>query len=116
MAAPLVGAGIIPTGNASCFTEAVIDFSNTGDNAVVSGSANQTIRVFRLFFVSSDATIITLKNGSTALTGAMTLSAGGAFVLDYQCEPWFRTTAGNGFIISQTGTAQISGRIYHQKS
>lgn len=117
MAAPHIGHGIVITGSStSPFTEAAINFSSTSDNDVVAATANQTIRVFRLFFIASADTTITIKDGSTALTGAITLFAGGAFVLDYQDLAWFCTSAGNAFVISQTGTAQISGRIYYQKS
>lgn len=112
-----VGSGIIPTGNASNFTAAAITFSNTGDNIVIAGTANQTIRVFRIFFVTSAATNITIKNGAgTSLTGAMAMGANGGFTLDFQNEAWFITSAGNDFIINQSGTAQVSGTIYSQKS
>lgn len=116
MATAFIGHGIIPTGGAP-LTEAVINFSTTGDNTVVSGTASQTIRVFRIFFVSSASTTITIKDGAgTSLTGAMTMGQGGGFTLDYQQIAWFTTSSGNGFVISQTGTAQISGRIYYQKT
>lgn len=109
------GSGIVPTGNINSFTEASIDFSNTGDNTVISAVAGKTIRIFRIFFVCSAATEITIKNGTTALTGAMSMGQNGGFTLDYQAEAWFTATAGNAFVISQSGTAQISGRIYYQQ-
>lgn len=94
-------------------TEATIDFTSTGDNTVVAGSGSLVTKVYRLFFTVSTATTVTFKQGATSLTGAMTLSAGGAVVLDLTGDPWFTSSAGQGFIISQTGTAQISGRVYY---
>jgi hypothetical protein len=37
-------------------------------------------------------------------------------VLDLDAEPWFTTDAGDAFIVNQTGTAQLSGRIYYEQS
>lgn len=117
MASSILGSGIIPKGTSATLTEAAIDFSTTGNNTVVSGVANKTVRVFRIFFVCSAATNITIKDGSdTALTGAMSMSANGGFTLDAIGEAWFRTSAGNAFVIHQSGTAQISGRVYYQQS
>lgn len=118
MSSHTTGHGIIPTGNASSFTEVAINFSASGDNVIVAGTANQTIRVFRMFFVTSAATNITIYDGAsgTALTGAMAMGANGGFTLDYQNEAWFHTSAGNAFVINQSGTAQVSGRCYYQKS
>ena len=117
MAVAHIGHGVLVTGSAlSPFTESSVNFSGTSDNTIISGTANQTIRVFRIFFVASASTTITFKDGATALTGAITVFAGGAFLLDYQDLAWFTTSSGNGFVISQTGTAQISGRIWFQKS
>lgn len=97
-------------------TGAVISFSSSGDNTVVSAVAGQSIRVYRMTFVVSADTVITIKDGaSTGLTGAMTFFAGGAYVLEWQDVPWYTTTTGNAFIINQTGTAQVSGRIEFQQ-
>lgn len=94
---------------------AVISFSNTGDNTVVAAVTNQSIRVYRLFFVVSADTNIVIKNGSTALTGTITMFAGGTFLLDVSREPWFTTTVGNAFVINQSGTANIGGKIDFQQ-
>jgi hypothetical protein len=95
----------------------VVDTSATGDNVIVSTQSAQTVRIFRMFFVVSAATTITLKSGGSAkLTGTMTFNAGGAFVLDFEGEPWFITAASQAFIINQTGTAQISGLVQYTQS
>jgi len=101
--------------------EAVLNFNGTGDTAVVAGVAGQTVRVWQLFFTVDADTLVTFKRGSTVLTGPLTLKAGGAVVLDPvgdhrdPSRPWFTTGAGEAFVISQTGTAQISGRLYYSQ-
>lgn len=94
----------------------VINTNSTGDVTLISGVASKTIRVHKLFFVVDGTTNITFKNGSTAVTGAMSLTANGSFVLDFDGEPWFLTSPGNAFALNQSGTAQISGRIYYTQS
>jgi hypothetical protein len=99
--------------------EAAINFTATGDNTVVAGVAGQQIRVYRIFFVVSAATTITFKDGAgTNLTGAISMLANGSFVLDFDFDnhPWFTTSVGNAFVINQSGTAQVSGRVYFTQS
>lgn len=111
------GHGLLVDVVGSTFSELAVDFSASGDNTVIAGVVNKTIRVFRMFFVCSAATSITIKNGAgTNLTGAMAMSANGGFTLDFQNEAWFHTSASNAFILNQTGTAQVSGRVYYQQS
>lgn len=96
-------------------TPVAITFSNTGDNTIVSGVAGQTIRVFRLFFICSTATNITVKDGATALTGAMNFSANQGMALDLSNESYFVTSGGNNLVLNQSGTAQCSGTAYYQQ-
>ena len=105
------------TPTVSAMSGGSISASSTGDNVVVSTVAAQTVRVYRIFFTVSAATTITFRDGGgTSLTGAMTFTAGGSFVLDFQGDPWFITSSGNAFIINQSGSAQISGRVYYTQS
>lgn len=94
-------------------SEAVIDFSATGATTVIAGVSGQTIRVFRLFFIVGAATNVTIRDGATSLTGAENFAANGGQTLDHDGRPWFTTSAGNGFVLNQSGTAQISGRVYY---
>lgn len=116
MAAADLGHGIVPTTSPHPLSTLAIDFSTTGANTVISATAGQTIRVFKIFFVANAQTDITIKDGSTALTGAMSMGANGGFTLDYDKIAWFVTSAGAAFVLSQSGTAQVSGRVYYQKS
>lgn len=100
----------------SLLTESPINTAGTGDNILVAGVSVQTIRVHKIFFVCDTTTVISFKSGSTALTGPITLTPGGSVVLDFDSAPWFTTFSGDGFVINQTGTAQLSGRVYYQIS
>lgn len=95
-------------------TDIIVNTSSTGDNTLVAAVPSRTIQVYRMMIVVSAATVLTFKDGAgTNLTGPMTMTAGGSVVLDYDQGPlaWFATSAGNAFIVNQTGTAQISGRV-----
>ena len=94
---------------------AVVSFSSSGDNTIIGATANQGIRVYRIFFVADVATTIIFKNGSTALSGSIPLFSGGAFVLDVSNEPWFITSIGSAFVINQSGTANVGGKVDFQK-
>lgn len=95
--------------------EAVVSFSASGDNDVIAALTGQSIKVHRLFLVVSATTNLTPKDGATAFTGAISMTANGSWVLDYTELPWFTTTAGNAFRINQSDGAQVSGRVYYQQ-
>jgi hypothetical protein len=90
----------------------VIDFSNTGDNTVVAAASGKRVLIHRLMLVCSAATNLTFKRGSTSLSGAMAMGANGGITFDITGEPWFTTDVAEAFVISQSGTAQISGTVY----
>jgi len=105
----------LPT--ADSLTEAIIDHSTLGDNTIVAGTALQTIRVFRIFFVCDAPVNVIIKDGaSTALTGTMILQSGATVVLDLCGQPWFTTSAGNAFVINLSSAVGIRGRCYYTKS
>lgn len=129
-----VAAGTIAVTNAGTFqtqaqpalgifartTSAVISFSSSGDNTVVAGVTAQTIRVWKLFVVNSDAstaTNITFKDSTpTSLSGAFRLVSGGSTVLDLDGEPWYVTASGKGFVINSSAAVQLSGTVYFTQS
>jgi hypothetical protein len=101
--------------------EVAIDFSATGDNIVVPGVTGQTIRVWQLFLVVCADTNLVFKDGSTPFDGPLCMLANGSIVLDDNAgtrqsdRPWFTTSPGNPFVINQTGSGQVSGRIYYTR-
>jgi len=102
----------IPT--TSKYTDASISISSSGDNTIVSGTAAQTIRVFRLMLACASGVNVTFKDGaSTSLTGAMPF---GGIVLDASGDPWFVTSSANAFVINLSGAVQCSGKLSYTKS
>jgi len=92
-----------------------INCASSGDNILITGVNDKQTLNFRIFFTVAGATIITFKDGSTNLTGAMTFTAGGAMALDISGMPWFQMTRGNSFILNSSNPVQISGAVYYQQ-
>lgn len=98
----------------SPYTQAAISTASSGDNTLVSGTAQQTIRVFKIVWTLAAGTI-TLKDGAgTSLTGAMAATVGVLESTDQ--NPIFVTSAGNAFIANLSGANQLSGAIWYVKS
>jgi hypothetical protein len=102
--------------SAAVLTEVKIDTASSGDLALVAAVAGQTTKLYRIILVAAGATTITFKDGATALTGAMTLNAGGAIVLDFDGTPWFTGSANAAFNVNSSAAVQISGRAYYVQS
>lgn len=81
--------------------------------ALIAGTGSTAINIYRVLMTNSTASTLTFRNGTTALTGAMSIGTNGAMTLDYDGEPWFTATGGAAFNLSSTVTSQVSGRIYY---
>lgn len=95
---------------------AAVSFAAGGDNTVIAAITDTRIMVHRLFIVVAGATNITIKNGSTSLTGAMPFAANGALVLDISGEPWFAVSKGSAFVVNLSAGVQVSGTVYYATS
>jgi hypothetical protein len=90
---------------------AVISRATSGDGtAVIAALAGKKTRVYGLFFAAASSVVVTLKRGSTALTGPMTL---GALALDLQGRPWFTTAVAEDLFVNLGAAIQVSGTIYY---
>jgi len=96
-------------------SSAIINFNTSGNNTVITGIPANTIRIFKIFLMANGVTELTVKDGTTALTGPMLLT-NGSLTLDLDSEPWFVTSAGEHFIIGSSQAVQISGRVYYTQS
>lgn len=94
-------------------TSAAINFSNTGANTVVAAVTGRRIRVWKMNFTCTTASNLTFEDGSTALSGAYDLQANGSIFFPYDSAPYYETTIGAGFVISQSGTSSIQGTVYY---
>lgn len=90
---------------------AAINFSASGDTAIIAGAAGKITNIMALYIIVGGATNITIKDGSTALTGPLPLLANGSFVLEYRSRPHFANAAANTAInINSSAAVQVSGR------
>lgn len=100
----------------SSLTEVSIDFATATTTAVVSATASQTTRLYKLQLMVGGATTLTWKDGSTALHGGYPMQAGATITLDFDGEPWFTTSANSALNLTSSAAVQVSGRAYYVKS
>ena len=100
---PLDGSGLLAASISS--TSATI--------TAITGVTGQNIRVYKIFLVVTATVTVKFQDGSTDLTGAMSLANNGAITLDLDGQPWFTCTRGNSFTIVQSSTTQVSGTVYY---
>lgn len=93
-----------------------VNASATGDNTLIPAFPNGILRVWRWNLWIPAATTLIMKNGaSTALTGPMQFPANVGWVLDVSSNqwPWYETSAGNAFVMNNSGGAAVAGAIYY---
>lgn len=109
--------GLIPSLQTTAdLTEAVVNINTATTTAVVSATASQITRVYRLFLVFGATQTLDIKDGTTSLTGVMSFGPGAGLVLDFSERPWFTGTANTALNFVTTTTGQVSGRIYYVKA
>ena len=81
--------------------------------AAIAATASNFIRVYKMMLVAATATTVKFQDGTTDLTGLMTLGAGGGILLDLDGQPWFTCSVGAQFTVAQSGSSQLSGAIYY---
>ncbi len=97
----------------SPFAEAVINFSASGDNTIIAAVSAKIIRIYRIMLIAAGATNLTVKSGSTSLTGAMAMAANGGFILDESSYAWFTGGTNENFILNSSAAVVIAGRVYY---
>lgn len=97
---------------------AAVDAASSGDNTVVAALAENRIRVLAVFLIMT-GTAITIRfesgAGGTALTGQMTPSQGGGFVLPYNPVGWFQTAVGELLNLELGGAQSVDGCIVYEE-
>lgn len=94
---------------------AAVTVSASGTTTLVTGISGKRIQVYSLVIIYTSGTtpVLTLQDGSTALTGAISLPAtsgqGITFNLVKAAEapPWFICSQGNNFVANVTGTTPV---------
>lgn len=93
--------------------EAVINFSTSGDHDVIAAVAGQVIKIWKLWLWSADDQALTIKDGATALAGAVDLAQGGQVLLPKDSDPWFTLSTNSPFRLTTAQAIQLSGRVYY---
>jgi len=100
----------------SRLTRAAINFSSSGNNTLIAGVGGQTIRVFRIAYNCGGSTQITWLDGITAMSGPLSFSSGGGEILDFDGDPWFVTSTGNGLAFNSSNAVQVGGTVWYTQS
>ena len=95
------------------FLTAAITQAATG--AMITGVAGTTIRVYALVLSVATTTTVQFKDGATALSGAMTLTAGIPLALEYfpDMRPLYVCSAGADFTLTLGAAIQTSGTVWY---
>jgi hypothetical protein len=88
--------------------------STNSTGALVAAVAGQKIRVYKMALTIAVTGTVQFADGSTNLTGAMTLNAGTPFILPHDGNAWFATSLGNAFNVSVA--QQLSGTMWFTQS
>lgn len=98
----------------AAFTNLAISTNTSGANELVAATAGKSAHVRGLVLVSANTVTVTIKSGATALSGAMTLTAGEALVLPiHDRRAWFATAAGEALVLTLGGAVQVSGALIY---
>ena len=93
-------------------TPVIIDTATSGANTILASAAGKTIYVWKYILTTASATTVTWKDGTTALTGAITTATGqpekSPQVPD---ERPIWAVAGN-LVLTLGGNVQTSGTVW----
>lgn len=91
------------------FQQAVINANGTS-GSLIAAVAGQRIRVYGIVLALTASHVLTLWDGSTAVTGGMPLQA---ITLPKSDDPWFVTQPGNAFDFTLDVATPMGGVIYY---
>lgn len=101
------------------FLNASFSSAAGGDVTAIAGVTGSPMKIWRVVLANGVATAqaLTFKDGSTALTGAISLpsAVGGALVLDAGAgnSPLFYISVGNAFTITEAAASSVTGFIQY---
>ena len=94
---------------------AAVNATGNGDNTLIAAQAKKIV-VWQWFFVNTHATQdenLTLKEGSTAISGAYLLkAAGGSHTAPCTGTPWAIMPIGSAFVLNESAAGSIQGTVY----
>jgi hypothetical protein len=106
----MAGVHLTP-GETSRLTAFVVNSAAGGDFPIATAVAGKIVRVYRVLLVGAANAAYAFKDNQTALSGVMTPATGTVFLLAYDGEPWFVSSAGNTINLNLTAN-QTSGVVW----
>ena len=92
---------------------AVVSKATAADHEIIAAVAGKQIKVHGYMLVAAGAVNVTWKNGTTALTGAMTMAAGTPIDADQGSDYawWFLLDTNTALNLTLSGAVQVSGHV-----
>ena len=91
-----------------------IDINTLGDNTIIPASTG-AINIIHIWLIVANAVGVTFKDGTTAITGKMSLATNGGFAVNANREFPIILSAGNAFVINLDGNVQVSGMVMYDR-
>lgn len=104
--------GTLPAAAQTFNLRSSISASSSGDNTVIAAVSGKQIAIYALDLSLASGTTVTLKCGSTSLTGAMTLRAYSKSLL-LPAPPYWVCAANTAFVINLGSGVQASGAVWY---
>jgi len=91
--------------------------SASGEVSLVTATASQTTKAYRMVITAAAATVIELRDGAsgTALW-SIEFPAAGAYVFDLNSRPWAKTTANTALMRNSTVATKVTIALWYVKS
>lgn len=93
------------------------DANSIGANTIIAPVQDKYLDIWMLMFQASVASVITLKSGTTPLTGSMQFVAGGSWHMPYINSALFRVEMNEAFVIHLAGlTGGCAGWLMYEET
>lgn len=101
----------------SPYTMAQIAAASSGNNTLVSGTASQTIRVYRILLSAQAAVTALLEDSSgTVKIGNLYLPTQGGLLLDGGGDPVMVCTVADNLVLNLGAAINVGGAVWYTKS
>lgn len=99
-------------------TKVNVTATASGDTSVVTATASQTTKVYRLILENCGTADVSIKlrSASTDLCPALLLVRGGSITLDFSGEPWYVTATNEALNINLSVAGTVNGTVWYIKS